>query len=187
MYFLISFLSSFTLSFLFFRNVRKKTNEKFLEQTKLFLEKNEKLIEYNLIRKDGELTVAIIVGFFSYLIISVFINQTFIRTLLSEIFPFDYIDLFFFTISLIFIIQRNNIIFSEILVLTNKAIIHICKNEIKDKIEYLDIKEIKYRPFSMFGIKTLIIKLKNNKNKIFSDFSNSKNTYLTIYDILNSE
>ena len=186
MYFLISFLSSFVLCFLFLKNIRKKRTDEFMEQSKNFLENDEKIIGYNFIREDTEYTISSIVGCFCYLISSVFIQNTLVRTFLSDIFSFDFIDLFLFVFFIIFVIARSINIFSEFLIISNKSLIYIYKKKIKDKIKYNEIESIKYFPVLPFHIKIIVlsITLKNGKKKIISDFANSKNSCLIINKII---
>lgn len=186
MYFLISFFSSFILCFLFLKNIRRIQTSEFIEQNKKFLQNDEQIIEYTSIRADMEYVISSIVGFICYLISSIFIQNTIVRTLLSDIFHFDFVDLFLFVFFLFFVMIRSINIFSEFLIVSNKTLTYIHKKRLKDKIKYNEIKSIKYYPILPFHIRIMVlsITLKNGTKKIISDFANSRNISLIINRII---
>ena len=182
MYFFISFI----LCFLLCKTLRKKQTNEFIQKIKSFLENDEQIIKYTSIRKDMEYTISCVVGFICYFISSVFIPNTLVREFFSDIFHFDFVDLFLAVFFLVFVLLRTINIFSEFLIVSNKAIIYIYKKKIKEKIMYNEIENIKYFPIflSHLCIRVLSIILKNGTKKIISDFANSKNICLIINEII---
>ncbi len=184
MYFVIVFILVFFMLSPVLKKLKEKENTKSLELSKEFLCENEKIIKYNFYSDNIIYAILMLVMFAIYGLISFIFPTSLSKYPLFNIFTYI-ISLIYVIISIILSIKIR---FSEILIISNKSIIHISGNKLRKKIYINKIKKVysaKY--FPLFFLNVLILILKNFKIKIIVGFSDVKDIKNNIQQIITKE